>query len=568
MKTTIFILFLLLFTLSCKRNTVARSEEEETTSSPSSEETVASGEELPAGISEAELVAADAEAPDDPGVLRMVRVEGGTFLMQDWRNQKYHNVTVSDFEICSVEKEMRCNWWEAVVECNRMSREDGYTPCYNLNGVVDEREWGNPPDGSEFDKLKIWSEMKCDFNADGYRLPTSAEWEWAARGGNKSHGYLYSGSDKLDEVGWYKGNTEIAKTSGDMGGVTRLANGRYWQEPARKKPNELGLYDMSGNLWEWVWDWRWSYSELPQVNPTGYSDSGEDGMRRKTIRGGCWQNKSESCEVASYEGAESMMEFTGLLSFRPCRSLAKEFTDVITLEMNETNVNALKPVMIKVPCVSANPSLAIKPYEIGETELNRELYALMTGMELCQSEGNLPVEGLSWYEAVELCNMLSTMYGYEPCYTIDGEADPAKWPVSLSDFTAIVCDFNADGYRLPTEAEWEWAAMSGDMQKTEPYNGHKVNDVRSNCWYEKDSSGRCHSVLSKDTNWIKVYGMCGNVQEWCWDSYEEDDSRKSLRGGSYKSRAEDCTIYSRDGAEPDATDGPTGLRLCRSIGER
>ncbi len=113
---------------------------------------------------------------------KMVYVEGGSFYMQDWRKQKCHKVTVSDFEIDSVETGMRYNWWQSVAECNRMSREQGYTPCYSLHGETDERKWGTPPESCEFDIMEVWANIECDFNANGYRLPTTAEWEWAARG--------------------------------------------------------------------------------------------------------------------------------------------------------------------------------------------------------------------------------------------------------------------------------------------------------------------------------------------------------------------------------------------------
>lgn len=503
-------------------------------------------------VSEEEYLASYADTDCSLTKPKMVFVEGGTFYMHDWRNQKYHEVTVSDFMICSVEMGIMYNWWESVAECNKMSREQGYTPCYSLNGITDEREWGTPPSGSDFDTLKIWAEIKCDFNADGYRLPTTAEWEWAAKGGNKSKGYKYSGSNNLDEVGWFKENKE-------------LANRDLSQNIALKKSNELGLYDMSGNLWEWVWDWYWNYSELPQINPTGYSDS-KCSLGCKTTRGGCLENEEKYCEITSSEWAETIMESGGYFSFRPCRSLKKDFSDIRLLELNDINLKALKPVMIVVPCELADPSLNLKPYEIAESEMNRELYALISETELCQPEGNLPVEGLSWYDSVILCNKLSLVYGYTPCYSIFGEKDPSKWNSDSLNFEDVECDFNADGYRLPTENEWQYAAVSGDLQKTGLYNGKDKNNIRRNCWYADNSDGICHSVFSTDTNWIKLYGMCGNVAEWCLDSY--DTQRKVLCGGSYFNKAEECTIYSRDGLKPDTRGNPTGIRLCRSIGER
>ena len=500
----------------------------------------------------------------------MVRVEGGTFVMTDCHNRK-QRVTVSDFEIETTERGFLDNWWQAVAECNRLSRKEGYTPCYSINGITDEREWGDVPYREDIDvdvgDLEFWLNIKCDFNADGYRLPTSAEWEWAARGGKKSRGYRYSGSDKLDEVGWYDGNVTVDKRYYDIGGYfVPDTNGHRWQAPAQKKPNELGLYDMSGNLWEWCWNGIWENIPFCQMNPTGYTN-----IMNKELRGGSWRDPSGKCELTSCETAYASGERYS--SFRLCRSLSKNYTDTIRLENNESNREFLKPVMLEVPCTDADSSLGIKTYEMAETELSRELYALVTGTELYLPEGNLPAEGLSWYEAVELCNRLSMIYGYTPCYTLKGKASPDEWGKNRTEWKDIKCDFNAEGYRLPTEAEWQYAAMSGYKKKTCLYTGRSNPDnPYTSCWYVENSKGRCHpggTVYSTEIHTpLGLCNMCGNVQEWCWDSYGKNGSKRSLRGGSYRSSAEDCTIYSRDGAEPDAKGGPTGLRLCRSLGRK
>lgn len=116
--------------------------------------------------------------------------------------------------------------------------------------------------------------LLCDFNSEGYRLPTEVEWEYAARGGEKSLGYRYSGSNNLYESGWY------------------ISNSKKSTQPVRKKrPNELGIYDMSGNVWEWCWDQR-------VVNKTSnLSDPGSRSSGSHLIRGGSWADVKEYCEV-------------------------------------------------------------------------------------------------------------------------------------------------------------------------------------------------------------------------------------------------------------------------------
>ena len=111
--------------------------------------------------------------------------------------------------------------------------------------------------------LDDWS---VDYAKAGYRLPTEAEWEYAAKGGDQSKGYKYAGSDNVDQVGWYSSNS-----------------GWNTHPVGQKEDNELGLYDMSGNVWEWCWDWYGSYSSGSQTNPTGPS-SGSYRVRR----GGSW----------------------------------------------------------------------------------------------------------------------------------------------------------------------------------------------------------------------------------------------------------------------------------------
>lgn len=111
-----------------------------------------------------------------------------------------------------------------------------------------------------------------------FRLPTEAEWEFAARGGNASEGYTYSGSNTVGDVAWY-GSYSSSKT----------------HEVATKAPNELGIYDMRGNVWEWCQDWYGSYSSSAQTNPTGPT-SGSN----RVIRGGSWYS-SDGCRVA-YRG--------------------------------------------------------------------------------------------------------------------------------------------------------------------------------------------------------------------------------------------------------------------------
>ena len=150
------------------------------------------------------------------------------------------------------------NWYEAILYCNYRSMQEGLEPVYNISDITKFKA----------DKDVIYANH-CN---NGYRLPTEAEWEYAARGGNKSKGYKYSGSDNIDEVAWC--NIEINGSPKPVG---------------LKKVNELGLFDMSGNIHEWCWE---------QYTP-GYNipiSKNEKDIYRVT-RGGCYWSEKTTCLV-------------------------------------------------------------------------------------------------------------------------------------------------------------------------------------------------------------------------------------------------------------------------------
>ena len=221
------------------------------------------------------------EHPDilDEIMRNMVYVEGGTFIMGATAEQKNkykdeepaHSVTLSSFYIGKYE--VTQSLWKAVIGSNPSNRKGDNLP-------VEKVSWND---------CQTFLRKLNAMTGKNFRLPTEAEWEFAARGGNRSRGYQYSGSNVLSDVAWYDDNS-----------------GSKTHNVGTKAPNELSIYDMSGNVWEWCQDWKGSYSSSTQTNPKGPSSGS-----LRVIRGGSWIFSARYCRVAG--------RYYGTPDYRSCR---------------------------------------------------------------------------------------------------------------------------------------------------------------------------------------------------------------------------------------------------------
>ena len=428
----------------------------------------------------------------------MMCVEGGTFTMG--AGSDAHQVTLSDYYMA--QSELTQVQWEAVM------------------GKIEKGKYAIEKYGDNYPMSGI-SLMQCQEFVDRlneltglhFRISTEAEWEYAARGGVKSKGYKYAGSDDINEVAIWNGTVRLDENGKNI----------YAPEPVMtRKPNELGIYDMSGNVAEWVNDWNGEFNLYPQINPTGPTTYTTTYSHRVHYRGGCWTFPEYKCEVTFKQpkNVPSITDpnrgFNGI-GLRLVLSDEEPFKMVY---LNDSTRIVLRPVKgEKYNCY------------IGETEVTYALWNVVMGTVLGVEEtDNKPVSRVSW-------------------------DDCQKFIAKLNELTGL-------HFRLPTEAEWEYAARGGSRSNGYMFAGS--NDIDSVGWYMINSDSTDHCVAQLMSNELGIYDMTGNVWEWCQDYYDVNQTMHVVKSGSWFDAATTCRIDARTGRAANYK-SLIGLRLVLDI---
>ncbi|MFC1608117.1 SUMF1/EgtB/PvdO family nonheme iron enzyme, partial [Candidatus Latescibacterota bacterium] len=425
------------------------------------------------------------------------------------------------------------SWYSAVQFCNKLSEIAGFDPCYN------ESTW------------------ECNFDKNGFRLPTEAEWEYACGAGDYGNNGI--GEDNFSDYAWFE-ETSI--------GVIHAVG--------QKKPNHWNLYDMHGNVAEWCTDW---FEENYSVNNSEFNPVGPDTGTSKVRRGGAineysryllsyfrhdnppdWQMNNNGFRIVRRDSRAIQgkilnngsplsavnIHITGAITDTTVTTddtgtytlagwLGGEYTvtprkvgytfspdsTTVSIDFEDVTVDEFQAELdpryvmehgipfAKIPAGSFMMGseesalefenlvheVTLDGFFIGATEVTQEQYLDIIGENISRYTDNVnnPVDKANWYESVQFCNKLSELLGLEKCY------NESTWE----------CDITKNGYRLPTEAEWEYACRAGTSTKY--YNGSTESDLDKIAWYKDNCNNSPQPVGLKSPNSWNLYDIYGNV---------------------------------------------------------
>ena len=454
----------------------------------------------------------------------MVFVKGGTFLMGATSNmgadaedieKPSHQVQLSAFYISKYE--VTQEEWEAVMGTNPSEQKGGHLPVVKVS----------------WDDCQTFINKLNTLTGKHYRLPTEAEWEYAARDGELQSGYKYAGNNGIENVAWYGDNSDDELH--DVG---------------TSHANTLGLYDMSGNVYEWCNDVpRW-YGDKKEVNPQGGSKDDPKIGKYRVVRGGSFVTDAKKCRVSyrlfvtstntSYIDVGLRLACdTEAASMEQDRTLQNLMNNMVTVEGGTFSMGSDKFDTSEMPV----HQVTLSTFGICKYEVTQEEWQLVMGSNPTMGKNRgarFPVTNVSWNDCQKFIQKLNAMTGKR--------------------------------FRLPTEAEWEYAARGGKNGGQHVYAGSdKASDVG---WY-KDNAEHASQVGLKAPNELGLYDMTGNVFEWVNDWFAPyQNMRQSnprgpvtgtdrlVRGGSFLNVEKYQRVTNRQfHMKPDEFSWGVGFRL-------
>lgn len=402
-------------------------------------------------------------------------------------------------------------WYEAIVFCNKLSKMNKLTPCYTIEGTTDTEKWGEIPSTTVDFK---WDNVKCDFSADGYRLPTVAEYAYAIYASEYEYPKKYIhfsnkknvfgiGADYYDDKDCFLWNWETNDYSIFANDMTGPKMGKERAAASRRGPFGTGPF-------------VWFYG----IHPAG------------------------SCYI------------------RLARTVSKENSKNAKKEYNfdESGIVMKKIIGGEFECGSESEEKAlpkhianVNDFYISETKITEKEYNILRNND---NEGSDNFEDFhSIQDIISFCNLLSLKNGYEPCYKF---SEISEWHDSYEAY-AVSFNKNANGFRLPTEEEWEYAARGGENHDEFIWSGSDD--------FTEVVNTENKLVAQKKPNSLGLYDMTGLAEEWVWsvenDDYSVNEDDSFVFRGGHGADYREFNVYTRE-EKFYSSNRHGGLRLCRN----